>query len=122
MESLKIYNEKKLKEKTCTFVRPTIDLQATGNRIKSLRTKSGFSIKNIQDVFGFQYPQAVYSWEQGKNIPTIDNLLILAKLFDVSIEEIVVIRNVEVEIQASGALLESICKKNCENCSAKLAG
>lgn len=98
------------------FLRPVIDLQSTGIQIKNLRKNSGYSVKDIQDIFGFEYPQAVYAWEQGKNVPTIDNLLILAKLFEVSIEEIVCVRNVEVEISCSG---NQVCQKKCESCKLK---
>lgn len=98
------------------FLRPVIDLQSTGIQIKELRKNSGYSVKDIQDIFGFEYPQAVYAWEQGKNVPTIDNLLILSKLFGVSIEEIVCVRNVEVEIKCSG---KQVCEKKCEVCKLK---
>ena len=80
-----------------TFQRPVVDLKATGEKIKSLRTKCGYSVYDIQTIFGFEYPQAVYAWEKGKSIPTIDNLLVLAHLFDVTVEEIVIQRMVESE-------------------------
>lgn len=102
-------------ENNRTFLRPVIDLRETGLQIKKLRKICGFSVKDIQDIFGFEYPQAVYSWEQGKNVPTIDNLLILAKLFGVSIEEIVQVRNVEIKISCSKNK-NSCDKKQCKNC------
>ena len=37
-------------------------------------------------------------WESGKNAPTIDNLLVLARLFQVDIGEIVVTRNIELSL------------------------
>lgn len=95
-----------------TYLRPVIDLQATGNKIKNLRKISGYTVRDLQDIFGFEYPQAVYAWEQGKNVPTIDNLLVLARLFNVSIEEIVVVRNVEVQYKCSKTVCEgSKCTK-----------
>ena len=77
--------------------KPVVDLKATGAQIKSLRTKIGYTVHDIQTIFGFEYPQAVYAWEKGKSIPTIDNLLVLAHLFDVTVEEIVIQRMVESE-------------------------
>ena len=73
-----------------TFIKPVIDLQGTGSQIKRLRKSCGYTVRDLQMIFGFEYPQAIYAWEQGKNIPTIDNLLVLSKLFGVSISEIVV--------------------------------
>ena len=49
-----------------TIQKPVVDLKATGAKIKLLRIKSGFSVHDIQTIFGFEYPQAVYAWEQGK--------------------------------------------------------
>lgn len=82
-----------------TYIKPVIDLPATGEKIKQLRKLSGLTVRDIQELFGFEYPQAVYAWEQGKNVPTIDNLLVLARVFNVSIEDIVCVRNVEIEIE-----------------------
>ena len=46
------------------------------------------TVKDIQKIFGFATPQAVYKWIHGKSLPSIDNLLILANVFDVNIEDI----------------------------------
>ena len=81
-----------------TFLRPVIDLQGTGAQIKRLRQLNGFSVHDLQLVFGFDYPQAIYGWKSGKNAPTIDNLLVLARLFQVDIGEIVVTRNIELSL------------------------
>ena len=80
------------------FIRPVIDLQATGAQIKKIRKSRGFSVHDLQIFFGFDYPQAIYGWESGKCIPTVDNLLILAKLFHVEIGQLLVTRNVEVSL------------------------
>ena len=61
-------------------------------------TPPGFSVHDLQLVFGFDYPQAIYGWESGKRAPTIDNLLVLARLFQVDIGEIVVTRNIELSL------------------------
>lgn len=103
------------------FLKPVIDLKGTGTQIKSLRKESGFSVRDIQEIFGFEFPQAVYSWEQGKNVPTIDNLLVLSKLFKVSMDEIIVTRNVEVDVICSAETAEKICNEKCENCKYKLS-
>lgn len=106
--------------RSITIQKPVVDLKSTGNKIKQLRKESGLSVRDIQDLFGFEYPQAVYAWEQGKNVPTIDNLLVLARLFEVSIEEIVISRMVEVEITCNSDKIEKLCSKNCNGCKYKL--
>lgn len=106
--------------RSITIKKPVVDLKSTGNKIKQLRKENGLSVRDIQDLFGFEYPQAVYAWEQGKNVPTIDNLLVLARLFEVSIEEIVMSREVEVEIICNSDKIEKLCNKNCNGCKYKL--
>ena len=47
--------------RTVTFSKPVVDLKATGKSIKSLRIENGYTVRDIQNIFGFEYPQAVYS-------------------------------------------------------------
>ena len=77
--------------------RPVIDLQATGKQIKTLMGASGITVRDLQEIFCFYYPQAVYAWLCGRNLPTVDNLLILSELFGVTIDQIVIRKYVEVE-------------------------
>ena len=69
---------------------PVIDMTKTGQNIIILRKKAGLSVKDLQDAFGFGTPQAIYKWFHGASLPTIDNLVILAYMLDVPIDEIVV--------------------------------
>ena len=47
--------------------------------------------------FGFDAPQAIYKWQEGKTTPTVDNLIALAKLFDVPVESIIAVKAVAVD-------------------------
>ncbi len=69
---------------------PVIDMNGTGKRIMQLRIDSGLSVRDLQDVFGFGTPQAIYKWQQGAAMPTLDNLIVLAAVFDVSVDDILV--------------------------------
>lgn len=44
---------------------PTIDLVRTGDNIKKLRKSRGLTVKQLQDYFGFERPQAIYKWQKG---------------------------------------------------------
>ena len=72
------------------FIIPAIDMIKTGQNIVYLRKKAGLKVKDIQEVFGFTTPQAIYKWQQGLALPTVDNLVILAKLLNVKIDDILV--------------------------------
>ena len=80
-------------EKIEKFQRPVIDLEATGKRIEFLRKSKNLSVKNLQSLFGFETPQAIYNWESGKNLPSIDNLFVLSKFLEIDISEILVAKN-----------------------------
>ena len=70
---------------------PAIDLALTGANIVNLRKAAGLSVADIQMVFGFNSPQAIYKWQNGISLPSVDNLIVLAALFDVRIDDILVI-------------------------------
>lgn len=42
------------------------------------------------EVFGFVTPQAIYKWQHGTALPTIDNLVVLAAILQVRIDDILV--------------------------------
>ena len=71
---------------------PVIDLRKTGQNIAALRTAAGLSVRELQDMFGFATPQAIYKWQNGICLPNIDNLVILAAVLGVSLDEIIVYR------------------------------
>ena len=69
---------------------PSIDLVRTGKRIETMRKDHGFSVRDIQEYFGFEYPQAVYKWQHGECLPSVDNLFALARLFRVGMDDLLV--------------------------------
>lgn len=70
---------------------PAIDMVATGKNIARLRETAGLTVKKMAEIFGFATPQAVYKWQHGTAMPTIDNLVVLAAIFEVRIDDIIVI-------------------------------
>ena len=70
---------------------PTINMVKTGQNIMALREKAGLSVKDLQEVFGFATPQAIYKWQHGAALPTIDNLVALAAVFGVPVDAILVV-------------------------------
>ena len=69
---------------------PTIDLAQTGAYIVNLRKAAGLTVADIQMGFGFNSPQAIYKWQNGTALPTVDNLIVLAALLNVRIDDILV--------------------------------
>ena len=69
---------------------PNIDLKATGERIKELRIQKNLKVEDIMEFMGFDAPQAIYKWQKGQSLPTVDNLYALSMLLGVSIDDILI--------------------------------
>lgn len=85
---------------------PVIDPIATGKNISRLRVERGLTVKQLQAFFGFEEPQAIYRWQWGKSLPSVDNLYALSILFEVSMDEIIVPRGGSI---ANAELQEKSC-------------
>ena len=71
-------------------VLPSINMAATGNNITQMRRRAEMTVQDLQNIFGFSSPQAIYKWQRGEAMPTIDNLVILASVFDTTMDAIVI--------------------------------
>ena len=69
---------------------PVIDLKKTGENIKRLREARCISVVDLQYFLGLASPQAIYYWQRGINLPTVDHLYALSRLFKVSMNDILV--------------------------------
>ena len=69
---------------------PVIDMAATGINITRMRVNAGLTVKDLQDIFGFSTPQAIYKWQRGTALPTVDNLVVLAAVFGVKVDDILI--------------------------------
>lgn len=76
------------------MVIPTVNMAKTGANIVRLRKQAGLTVRDMQKVFGFNSPQSIYKWQKGVALPTVDNLIILEVLLQVSIDEILVVDHV----------------------------
>lgn len=75
---------------------PVIDLPGTGRNIQRLRQQAGVTVRELQAYFGFEYPQAIYKWQHGECLPSVDNLLALARVLRVPMEDLLVYDDREV--------------------------
>lgn len=67
-----------------------IDPVATGANIVRLRKERGLTVRDLQSYFGFEEPQAIYKWQRGQSLPTVDNLYALGALLEVPMDDILV--------------------------------
>ena len=78
---------------------PVIDLAQTGKNILRLRKAKGLSVKDLQKFFGFDEPQAIYKWQKGKSLPTVDNLFALSLILQTPMNDILVQRGQSVHTE-----------------------
>ena len=81
----------------CKINRPVINVAATAAKIKEYRIRAGYSVREIQNILNFSSPEAVYAYEKGKYLPTIDNMIILADVYGVAVDDFIVRDVIEVE-------------------------
>ena len=85
-----------------TYLKPVLDLEGTGTKIKTLMKLRGVTPRQLQLIMDFPYVQTIYNWFAGKNMPTLDNLVVLAQILGVTMDEIVVTKMIEVDIAEEG--------------------
>lgn len=68
---------------------PVIDMEATGARIRELRKKNRLKVDEVREFLGLDSQQAIYKWQRGECMPTIDNLYALSVLFETSVDDII---------------------------------
>ena len=71
-----------------------VDVVLTGKKIEELRKKNGISVQMIADELCLCSRNAVYKWMKGECLPEVGNLISLAKMFGVTVEDIVVVSDV----------------------------
>lgn len=69
---------------------PVIDVRGTGSNIRRLRLERGLTVQDMQRYFGFASVQAVYNWEKGHSLPSLENMYALSVLFGENVEDILV--------------------------------
>ena len=72
---------------------PIIDMAATGMNITRLRINAGLTVRDLQAIFGFSTPQAIYKWQRGDAMPALDNIVVLAAVFGVTLDAILVYKD-----------------------------
>ena len=70
---------------------PVVNMVQTGQNIRQIRKQCGLTVKDLQDIFGFTTPQAIYKWQQGTALPTVDNLVVLSAVFGVPVDSILAV-------------------------------
>ena len=79
-----------------TYIFPVIQEVKTGKKLKEMRMKNGIKVSSVCKSMGGISAQAVYKWERGDGLPTIDNLLALSILYNARMEDLLVYERTEI--------------------------
>ena len=69
---------------------PVINTVATGRRIRELRKQNHLRVEDVSRFMDFESEQAIYKWQRGDSLPTVDNLYALSRLFGTTVDDILV--------------------------------
>lgn len=77
-----------------------INKDETAKRLRQLREENNYSIRDIQNYMNLQSSQSVYNWEKAdsKSLPKIEHAILLADLYHVHIDELIVFELIKEDI------------------------
>jgi len=81
------------------FCKPVLSIEGTGKKIKRLMKQKGVTPHRVAAMLGFPYVQTMYNWFAGRNLPTLDNLVALAYILGLKMDDLVATEFVEVEYE-----------------------
>ncbi len=70
--------------------RHTIDMIATGVKIKYLIKQSCYSYEEIAQMLGFETPRVIYEWMRGNKKPSLESAYNLSLILNCKIEDLIV--------------------------------
>ncbi|MDE6219098.1 MAG: helix-turn-helix domain-containing protein [Lachnospiraceae bacterium] len=76
----------------------SLDLIMTGQVLKHMIKKKGYTISEIQKELKLSCPQPIYRWMSGQTLPSLDHLYKLSALLKMHMEDLVIPRQDEVWI------------------------
>ena len=71
-----------------------IDMEQTGKNIEQMMKAKNLTPKDMQNAFGFGTVNTVYTWMRGKKMPNIDNMVQMANMFGIKIDDIIAVKQV----------------------------
>lgn len=71
-----------------------INLEATGKRIRDSRKALGLTMQDVIDRLYLGSLTAVWKWEKGMCLPTLDNLVNLAEILECEPMDLIVVMEV----------------------------
>jgi len=74
------------------YQKAILDKVSTGLRICSLRAKAAITHEELAGLLQLKSPRVIYDWESGMKVPNAENLYNLALIFNIKMEDLLVMR------------------------------
>ncbi len=72
-----------------------VDALGTGTMIKYYRVLNHMTVSQLCEAVGLCSEQAVYKWQRGESLPSVDNLVQLCKIFNVTLDDLVQVKHID---------------------------
>ena len=73
-----------------------VDEKATGLEIDRLMKRRGVSVRDVYDMLGtLSSVRVIYRWMNGETLPSLDNLVKLSRILGVSLDDLVMVKEME---------------------------
>lgn len=83
-----------------------------GDKLKQIRTNQGLSQEQLAEKIGVSR-QAITKWETNRGLPDVENMVILAEIFKVTLDELILQRKNDQEIQEKLFESETVYDVDC---------
>ena len=84
-----------------------IDMDATSKKISQLINESGLSDKELGEIMGLSV-QSINKWRHGNNLPDIENLFFLSRIFGIKVDDFLIPLVVKPQIEVKYEFLTEV--------------
>lgn len=84
-----------------------------GEKLKEIRANQGLSQEQLAEKIGVSR-QAITKWETNRGLPDVENMIILAEIFKMTLDELVLQRKKEEEVQETLFESETVYDIDCD--------
>lgn len=74
------------------YQKAILDKDATSKKIKALITGSNYTFEDLAELLQLKSPRVIYEWVNGNKLPGLENLYNLALIFNITMEDCLVMR------------------------------
>ena len=74
------------------YCKAKLDKKLTNQKIRSFIINSKITIEELAQLLGFSSPRVIYDWLNGNKLPSIESLYNLSKIFNIKMEDFLVMR------------------------------